>query len=139
MIRVAGTQFNNDIADGGRNRQDILKEIYERNSDKEFLVKTEYLKRKDGGEGIRLKDFLTNEVIGWIHSFTADAIVASGKRPEFYIGHVGYHGCYHVKLDDIPARNLQDVLEKCEKEKNAYGGKNMLHRIIKEHDEQSVV
>jgi hypothetical protein len=139
MIKVAGVMFNNDAIDGGRNRQDILKEIMEAASPNvaEILVKTEYMRRKDGSYGIRLKDYVTGQVIGWMHSDTANFIVESGERPAYYLGVVDYHGYYHVKLDDIPANELQTTIAKYDaiKLQGGNGVKSNLERIIENAEE----
>lgn len=140
MIQVAGVMFDNDPIDGGRNRQDILKEIMDAAGvqDVQILVKTEYLRRKEGGFGIRLKDYVTDEVIGWIHKDTADAIIQSGNKPDFYLGHVDYHGCYHVKLENIPFHDIPTIVTEYEEKKENYEGKSRLERIIESADERVV-
>lgn len=140
MIQVAGVMFNNDAIDGGRNRQEILKEILDAAAapTAQILVKTEYLRRKEGGYGIRLKDFVTDEVIGWVHKDTADAIIQSGNKPDFYLGYVDYHGCYHVKLDDIPFDEIPAIVTEYEERKENYEGKSRLERIIESAGERAV-
>lgn len=141
MIQVAGVMFNNDAIDGGRNRQDILKEIMDAAAapgEVQILVKTEYLRRKDGSYGIRLKDYVTDEVLGWIHKETADAIIQSGNKPDFYLGYVDYHGCYHVKLDDIPFSDIPAIVTEYDEKKENYNGKSRLDRIIEGAGERVV-
>ena len=110
MIKVAGVMFRNDAMDGGRNRQDILKELYDKNK-KEFVVDVEYRERKDDTFGMKLREHDSQEVIGWVHTETANAIIASGKRPEKYIGYLDYHGHYHVKLDDIKPKEIVTMVD----------------------------
>lgn len=112
MIKVAGVKYNNDPIDGGRDRQEILKELYEAgNSDYvEIIVEAAYIKRKDGTYGIKLMEHKTKEVIGWMHTETANKIVLSGNCPKYYIGYVSYHGSYHVKLDNIPKEKLDELM-----------------------------
>lgn len=140
MIKVAGVMFDNDAVDGGRNRQDILKEIMEAASapgEVKILVKTEYMRRKDGSYGIRLKDYVTGQVIGWMHSDTANSIVESGRRPDYYLGYVDYHGYYHVKLDDVPADDEQRIVAEYDaiKANSGTGVKSNLERIIENAEE----
>ena len=99
MIKVAGVQFTNDIIDGGRNRQEILKELYD-NGQEMIEIKLDHITRKDGSIALKVREAKSNEVIGWIHTETANALVASGNELN-YVGFIGYHGTYHVKLDDV--------------------------------------
>lgn len=103
MIKVAGVTFDNDPIDGGRNRQDILKELFDASDDEvvEILVDALYIRRRDATFGIKLVEHNTKQVIGWMHSKTADNIVLSGKKPKQYKGFISYHGSYHVKLDNL--------------------------------------
>lgn len=119
MIRVAGVQFNNDAVDGGRNRQDILSEIY-KGETTEILVDAEYIQRKDKSYAIRLRDHVTEQVIGWMHTDTANTIVEGGRRPKYYIGYVDYHGSYHVKLDDVPDDKLDGMLKEYDDKRICY-------------------
>ena len=107
MIKVAGVQFTNDIIDGGRNRQEVLEELYK--GGKEIIaIKLDHITRKDGSIALKVREATTNEVIGWIHTETANALIATGKELN-YVGFIGYHGTYHVKLDDVRMPDVNDV------------------------------
>lgn len=107
MIKVAGVQFTNDVIDGGKNRQEILKELYD-NGQEMIAIKLDHITRKDGSVALKVREASTNEVIGWIHTETANALISSGNELN-YVGFIGYHGTYHVKLDDMRMPEELDI------------------------------
>lgn len=63
-IRLAGVTFSNDPEDGGRNRQDLIKEIASRQG---AIINVSLDACSWEGEyGIKVKDKKTKTVIGWI-------------------------------------------------------------------------
>ena len=110
MIKVAGVKYENTIEDGGENRQEILKRFLESGQDI-ITVDLCYMARNDGTFGIKLKEHETKEVIGWMHSETADNMTK--KNLGCMTGFIGYHGSYHVKLDDIKKPDDTEYEELC--------------------------
>lgn len=97
MIKVIGVKADNDESNGGRNRQDILKEFVDNGKDK-ILVDAEYDKADDT---IKLREHETNQVIGVMCRKTTNRILVSKNNKEQYIGYIAYKGCYCVRLGNL--------------------------------------
>lgn len=106
--KVVGVMYANDKKYGGRNRQDILKEIYE-NRGSEFILGAHYMERKNGeGEAVCLYDIETNQIVGWLS--TEDSREINKKNhAKYYLGHIDYHGCYHVVVESISEKTMLEL------------------------------
>ena len=110
--RVVGVMYNNEKRYGGRNRQDILKEIYETRADKPLLLGAHYMERKSGeGEAVCLYDLETNQIIGWL-STEDSKVITKRNHAKYYLGHIDYHGCYHVTVESISESKMLELKSK---------------------------
>lgn len=106
--KVVGVMYENDKKYGGRNRQDILKEIYETRGQK-LVLGAHNIKRKDGGEAVLLYDIKSNQIIGWLErGKTTD--LTTRNHANYYLGEISYHGCYHVSVISISEREANERL-----------------------------
>lgn len=105
MIKVAGVKYDNDIADGGENRQDILKSFMDEGRSI-ITVELIYYPKNNGLFGVKLREKESGKIIGWMHTETADSVSKTGIT--HMTGFIGYHGSYHVKLDDVKKPNDDD-------------------------------
>ena len=64
MVKLVGTTFKNDMEDGGRHRQEILKEMFKAGR-RIVTVNLIYTTFNDKF-AIKVQDALTKEIIGWI-------------------------------------------------------------------------
>lgn len=106
--KVVGVMYANEKRYGGRNRQDILKEIFEQRG-ADVVLGAHYMERKNGeGEAVCLYDVETNQIIGWLS--TEDSKVINKKNhAKFYLGHIDYHGCYHVMVESISEKKALEL------------------------------
>lgn len=106
--KVVGVMYANDKRYGGRNRQDILKEIYEKNGP-DVILGAHNIERKSGdGEAVCLYDMNTNQIIGWLESdLTRD--LTKRNHAKYYLGHIEYHGCYHVTVEAISEKTMLEM------------------------------
>ena len=109
--KVVGVMYANKAKYGGRNRQDILKEIYEKRGS-DFIVGAYYMERKNGeGEAVCLYDMKTKQIIGWLSSDVSREITKR-NHAKYYLGHIDYHGCYHVVVEAISERTMHELEKK---------------------------
>ena len=93
--KLAGVTFNNDPDDGGRNRQEILAELY--NGGRQiFTADLIYTKYKDEF-AVKVRDHLTKQILGWIPK--SDLEMFKDKKTRQLTGFIRWHGGYHVQLD----------------------------------------
>lgn len=106
--KVVGVMYANDKRYGGRNRQDILKEIFEQRG-ADVVLGAHYMERKNGeGEAVCLYDLKTNQIIGWLS--TEDSRNINKKNhAKYYLGHINYHGCYHVTVESISEKKMLEL------------------------------
>ena len=105
--KVVGVMFENEKRYGGRNRQDILKEIYEERGS-EIILGAHYMERKNGeGEAVCLYDIDTKQIVGWISKEDSVSITRR-NHAMYYLGHIAYHGCYHVTVESISAKKMEE-------------------------------
>lgn len=99
MTKVAGVTFANDEKDGGRSRQEILKELATSKGSiiTVNLYRTNWLNPKTGKyeHAIKCVEHDSKEVIGWIPKTDIDKI--KEKQMTGFIGFV--KGTYNVALD----------------------------------------
>jgi hypothetical protein len=108
--KVVGVMFNNRNRDGGRNRQDILKEIFEQRG-ADVLLGAHYMERTNGeGEAVCLYDVETKQIIGWL-STEDSKVINKRNHAKFYLGHIAYHGCYHVTVESISEKKALELRE----------------------------
>lgn len=93
FCKVAGVTFDNEIEDGGRNRQSILKDLYEcgRHVLTVDLVRSTY----NGNPSIKVIDHLTREMLGYIPKEMISN-VTDNQMTGFIMF---YNECYYVQLD----------------------------------------
>lgn len=100
---VAGVTFNNNATDGGRNRQDVLKELATTRGTiiTVDLKKTTYHndETNEDESAIKCVEHATKQVIGWIPR--ANIAAMSHSQMTGFIGH-NKHG-YYVALDNQQA------------------------------------
>lgn len=106
--KVVGVMYANEKRYGGRNRQDILKEIFEQRG-ADVVLGAHYMERKNGeGEAVCLYDVETNQIIGWLSTEDSKAINKK-NHAKFYLGHIDYHGCYHVTVESISEKKALEL------------------------------
>jgi hypothetical protein len=107
--KIVGVMFNNQKKNGvARNRQDIIKEIMD-NRGTEVLLGAHYIERKSGeGEAVCLYDLESNQVIGWLSAEDSRGITKR-NHPKYYLGHIAYHGCYHVTVESISEKKMLEL------------------------------
>lgn len=104
-VKVVGVMYaNND----GKNRQDILKEIYADRGDTVILEARNIPRRNGEGEAVCLCDKKTNQMIGWMDSDETREL-SKRNHPKFYLGHIAYHGCYHVTIESISEKRMLEI------------------------------
>lgn len=98
LSRLAGVTFKNDPQDGGRSRQDILKDFVDcgRHILTVDLIYTEY----NNEFAIKVKDHTTKQVLGYIPKSDLDKI-SSQKIRQMTAFIRFYKNCYSVQLDRI--------------------------------------
>ena len=94
MIKVIGVRTTNEKAEGGRNRQDILKEFFDAGN-KKIIVNAEYDKLNNE---IRIRSAKTNELLGSMCRKTTNSMMKKEDNPKQYVGIIDYHGYYYLKL-----------------------------------------
>lgn len=106
-VKVVGVMYNNEKKYGGRNRQDILKELLE--SGRPVILGAHYMERKNGeGEAVCLYDIETNQIIGWISTKDSKSINKK-NHAKYYLAHIDYHGCYHCTAEAISEKKAQEL------------------------------
>lgn len=106
--KVVGVMYDNEKRYGGRNRQDILKEILETRG-AEVVLGAHYMERKNGqGEAVCLYDVQTNQIVGWLSTKDSTGITKR-NHAKYYLGHIDYHGCYHVTVKSISEKTAKEL------------------------------
>ena len=106
--KVVGVMYNNEKRYGGRNRQDIIKEIYENRGD-EVILGAHYMERKNGeGEAVCLYDLKTNQIVGWLGK-EVSATITKRNHPKYYLGKIGYHGVYHINVESLSEKKMLEM------------------------------
>lgn len=95
-IKLVGTSFNNEKADGGESRQEILKTLHK---SKRYIVDLDFLYTSyDGEAAIKVRERSTKKIIGWIpKDLVAEIMDAKIKRSVGFIGK--YKGIEWIKID----------------------------------------
>lgn len=107
-LKVVGVMYNNEKRYGGRNRQDILKELLETKG-ADIILGAHYMERKNcEGEAVCLYDLDTKQIIGWL-STEDSRDITKRNHAKYYLGHIDYHGCYHVTVDSISEKKMQEL------------------------------
>lgn len=99
LTRLAGVKFNNDPEDGGRSRQDILREMVETNRSI-FTADLVYTRRKEQFV-IKVRDHATKQIIGWIPK--EDLVKFKDKKIKQLTGFIKWYGLYCVSFEEQQA------------------------------------
>jgi len=95
--KVAGVTFNNEKEDGGRSRQEILKELIDLNRHiiTVNLVYTEY----EGEFAIKVNEKSTGQTIGYIPKKDLDRV--KNSKTKQMTGFIRNYGQFCVQLDSV--------------------------------------
>lgn len=108
-VKVVGVMFDNEVRYGGRNRQDIIKELMETQGT-EVVLGAHYMERVNGqGEAVCLYEVKTNQIVGWI-STKDSAEINKKNHAKYYRGTISYHGCYHIMAESISEKKAKEML-----------------------------
>lgn len=93
-MKLAGVTFNNEEIDGGRSRQEILRELVGMNRQifTADLIYTKY----NGDFAIKVREHATKQIVGWIPKVELEKF--ADRSVKQMTGFISNYGSYSVEL-----------------------------------------